>query len=223
MSLIEVEGLSRQFGSQAPIHALRDVSLRVDNGEWLTIVGPSGSGKSTLLNILGLLDRPTSGTYRLGSQDMALLSERQRAGVRSREIGFVFQSFHLVGHRNVTENVMMSDIYGGGARADRRERATEALERVRLGHRVDHLPNRLSGGERQRVAIARAIFGAPSILLCDEPTGNLDTVTGGAILDLFTDMHRDGLTIIMITHDPDVAVRSQRQVYIVDGRLGESS
>jgi ABC-type lipoprotein export system ATPase subunit len=223
VSLIEVVGLSRQFGSQTPIHALRDVTLKVENGEWVTIVGPSGSGKSTLLNILGLLDRPTSGIYKLGGLDMAALSERQRAGVRSREIGFVFQSFHLVGHRDVTDNVMMSDIYRAGARGDRRDRAVAALERVRLGHRVDHLPNRLSGGERQRVAIARAIFGAPSILLCDEPTGNLDTATGGAILDLFTDMHGDGMTIVMITHDPDVAVRSQRKVHIVDGKLGEWS
>lgn len=220
MALIEVERLSRQYGVQAPIHALRGVSLTVDDGEWLAIVGPSGSGKSTLLNILGLLDRPTSGEYRLAGKDMAQLTERQRAGVRSRDIGFVFQSFHLVAHRSVTENVMMSDIYRGGPRGDRRERANGALERVGLGHRLDHLPNRLSGGERQRVAIARAIFGAPAILLCDEPTGNLDTATGSAILDLFTDMHGEGMTIVMITHDPEVARRSQRQVDIVDGQLG---
>lgn len=220
MALIEVERLSRQYGVQAPIHALRGVSLTVDDGEWLAIVGPSGSGKSTLLNILGLLDRPTSGEYRLAGKDMAQLTERQRAGVRSRDIGFVFQSFHLVAHRSVTENVMMSDIYRGGPRGDRRERANGALERVGLGHRLDHLPNRLSGGERQRVAIARAIFGAPAILLCDEPTGNLDTATGSAILDLVTDMHGEGMTIVMITHDPEVARRSQRQVDIVDGQLG---
>lgn len=220
MALIEVERLSRQYGVQAPIHALRGVSLTVDDGEWLAIVGPSGSGKSTLLNILGLLDRPTSGEYRLAGKDMAQLTERQRAGVRSRDIGFIFQSFHLVAHRSATENVMMSDIYRGGPRGDRRERANGALERVGLGHRLDHLPNRLSGGERQRVAIARAIFGAPAILLCDEPTGNLDTATGSAILDLVTDMHGEGMTILMITHDPEVARRSQRQVDIVDGQLG---
>ena len=222
MPLIEVVGLSRQYGVQAPIHALREVTLTVDDGEWLAIVGPSGSGKSTLLNILGLLDRPTSGYYRLRGEDMAGLTEGQRAGVRSRDIGFVFQSFHLVGHRDATENVMMADVYRGGPRGDRRDRAVAALERVRLGHRIDHLPNRLSGGERQRVAIARAISGAPAILLCDEPTGNLDTATGSAILDLFGDMHGEGMTIVMITHDPEVANRSQRQVYIVDGRLGDT-
>jgi ABC-type lipoprotein export system ATPase subunit len=222
MSLIELEGVSRQYGTQTPIHALRDVSLSVEKGEWLSIVGPSGSGKSTLLNIVGLLDRPTSGEYRLDGRDMALLTESERAGVRSREIGFVFQSFHLVSHRSVTENVMMSDIYRGGNRADRRDRALATLEHVKLGERADYLPPLLSGGERQRAAIARAILGLPKLLLCDEPTGNLDTSTGSRILDLFGEMHRDGMTIVMITHDPDVAGRSQRQVHIVDGYLSEA-
>lgn len=223
MSVIELDRVSRRFGEQAPIHALREVSLTVEPGEWVSVVGPSGSGKTTLLNILGLLDRPTSGEYRLEGRDVSGLAESARAGVRSREIGFVFQSFHLISHRTVTENVMMSDIYRGGDRSDRRARALEALERARLSHRAEYLPGRLSGGERQRAAIARAILGSPRLLLCDEPTGNLDTATGASILDLFGDMHGDGMTIVMITHDPDVAVRSQRQVHIVDGHLTEAA
>lgn len=221
--MIELEAVSRQFGTQTQIHALREVSLAIEPGEWLAIVGPSGSGKSTLLNIVGLLDRPSSGKYRLDGVDMAELSERERAGVRSTQIGFVFQSFHLLSHRTVTDNVMMSDIYRGVGRADRRDRAVATLDKVKLGHRADYVPSRLSGGERQRAAIARAILGVPKILLCDEPTGNLDTATGAAILDLFGEMHREGMTIVMITHDADVADRSQRQVHIVDGHLTEMS
>lgn len=223
MSLIDLDRISRQFGTQAPIHALREVTLSIDNGEWIAIVGPSGSGKTTLLNVLGLLDRPTSGEYRLDGRDVASLPERQRAGIRSREIGFVFQSFHLVSHRSVTENVMMSDIYRGGNRSDRRDRALGALERAELAHRADYLPARLSGGERQRAAIARALLSRPKLLLCDEPTGNLDTATGTNILDLFADMNSDGMTIVMITHDLDVAVRAQRQVNIIDGYLTEAA
>ncbi len=223
MSLIGLQRVSRHFGTQAPIHALREVSLEVKAGEWVSIIGPSGSGKTTLLNILGLLDRPSSGNYWLDGRDVSSLGEGARAGVRSREIGFVFQSFHLVAHRTVTENVMMADIYRGGSRSDRRERAAKALEHARLDHRADYLPARLSGGERQRAAVARAILGSPQLLLCDEPTGNLDTITGHAILDLFGEMHRDGMTIVMITHDADVAGRSQRQVHIVDGHLSEAA
>lgn len=223
MSLIRLDRVSRHFGTQAPIHALRDVSLEINKGEWVSIVGPSGSGKTTMLNILGLLDRPSTGTYSLNGRDVSSLGEGARAGVRSREIGFVFQSFHLISHRTVTENVMMADIYRGGSRADRRQRAEEALERARLGHRASYLPARLSGGERQRAAIARAILGSPQLLLCDEPTGNLDTATGHNILDLFAEMHREGMTIVMITHDPDVADRSQRQVHIIDGYLTEAA
>lgn len=221
MSLIELDQVSRYFGEVPMIHALREVTLEVEAGEWVCIVGPSGSGKTTLLNILGLLDRPNSGQYRLDGRDVAGLGERERAAIRSREVGFVFQSFHLVTHRTVTENVMMSDIYCGGDRSSRRERAIEALERAKLGHRAEYLPGRLSGGERQRAAIARAILGSPKLLLCDEPTGNLDTTTGAAILDLFSEMHSEGMTVVMITHDPDVADRSQRQVHIVDGYLAE--
>lgn len=222
-NLIELEGIGREYGTQTQIQALQEVELSVEVGEWLAVVGPSGSGKTTLLNILGLLDRPSSGTYLLDGRDMSALTESQRAGVRSREIGFVFQSFHLVSHRSVTENVMMSDIYRGGGRSDRRIRAIASLERVKLDHRADYLPPRLSGGERQRAAIARAILGEPKILLCDEPTGNLDTGTGARILDLFGEMHGDGMTIVMITHDPNVASRAQREVHIVDGFLSTSS
>lgn len=223
MSLIELDLVSRQFGVEPPIHALREVTLSIERGEWVAVLGPSGSGKTTLLNILGLLDRPTSGEYRLEGRDVARLGEGQRAGVRGREVGFVFQSFHLVSHRSVTENVMMADIYRGGVRSDRRDRALAALERAKITHRADYMPDRLSGGERQRAAIARAILGSPKLLLCDEPTGNLDTVTGDNILDLFAEMHHDGMTIVMITHDPIVAERAQRQVHIVDGYLTEAA
>jgi ABC-type lipoprotein export system ATPase subunit len=223
MSLIELEGVSRHYGELTPIHALREVHLKIEDGEWVSIVGPSGSGKTTLLNIIGLLDRPSGGKYMLAGRDVGDLGERRRAGVRSRDIGFVFQSFHLISHRTVTENVMMSDVYRGGDRRDRQERAIKALERARLAHRADYLPGRLSGGERQRAAIARAILGQPKLLLCDEPTGNLDTNTGAAILDLFEEMHDAGMTIVVITHDPDVADRSQRQVHIVDGYLTEAA
>jgi len=223
MSLIELDLVSRQFGVEPPIHALREVTLSIQRGEWVAVLGPSGSGKTTLLNILGLLDRPTSGEYRLEGRDVARLGEGQRAGVRGREVGFVFQSFHLVSHRSVTENVMMADIYRGGVRSDRRDRALAALERAKITHRADYMPDRLSGGERQRAAIARAILGSPKLLLCDEPTGNLDTVTGDNILDLFAEMHHDGMTVVMITHDPNVAARAQRQVHIVDGYLTEAA
>lgn len=223
MTLIQLDQISRRFGVEPAIHALRDVDLNIETGEWVSILGPSGSGKTTLLNILGMLDRPTSGRYWLNGRDVSLLGEGARAGVRSREIGFVFQSFHLIGHRTVTENVSIADVYAGGDRSTRKRRAQEALERAELSHRADYLPVRLSGGERQRAAIARAILNSPRLLLCDEPTGNLDTATGDSILDLFAEMHRDGMTIVMITHDVEVAERSQRQVFIVDGQVSEAA
>lgn len=223
MSLVDLVDLNRRFGENPPVDALVDVNLSIEAGEWVAVVGPSGSGKSTFLNILGLLDRPSSGDYYLDGVDVAHLEDRQRAGIRSREIGFVFQSFHLLSHRSVLENVMLSDVYRHGDRHDRRARALEALDRVRLSHRVDYLPSRLSGGEQQRVAVARAILGSPKLLLCDEPTGNLDSITSAAILELFGEMHRTGLTIVMITHDESVAANSQRQVHIVDGRLAEAA
>jgi ABC-type lipoprotein export system ATPase subunit len=219
--VIELDRVGRRFGTDPPLDALVDVDLKVQRGEWLAIVGPSGSGKSTLLNILGLLDQQTSGTYLFNGIDVAQLHDVQRAGLRSRAMGFVFQSFHLISHRAVLDNVMLSDIYRKGSRKDRRERATAAIARVGLTKRAHYLPSRLSGGERQRVAIARAIMGSPRVLLCDEPTGNIDSVMTASILDLFSELNQGGLTIVTITHDTDVADRASRQVRIIDGVLNE--
>ena len=219
--IIEVRGLGRQFGTGPPVDALIDVELEVRPGEWLAIVGPSGSGKSTLLNILGLLDVATSGTYRLDGNDVADLTDRERAGLRSRAIGFVFQSFHLIAHRSVLENVTLGEVYRRGPRRNRDERGVTALAQVGLSERADFLPTRLSGGERQRTAIARAMLGSPRVLLCDEPTGNLDSHTSAAILDSFAELNQRGLTIVMITHEVEVAERARHQVRIVDGRLME--
>lgn len=216
-------GIGRQYGEDPPIHALRDVNLHVERGEWLAIEGPSGSGKSTLLNILGCLDHSTTGTYLFEGEDVGDLTDRERGGLRSQHIAFVFQSFHLLAHRSVVENVMLAEVYQHGSRRDRRARAEAMLERVGLAHRTDYLPSRLSGGERQRVAIARALLGSRHVLLCDEPTGNLDTATGLAIMDLLAGLHADGLTIVMITHSPELARVASRQVQIVDGFLTEGA
>ena len=221
--LIELAGVSRSFGTDPPVRALREVDLTVGRGEWLAIVGPSGSGKTTLLNVLGCLDRQTSGTYSFDGIDVGRLDDDERAGLRSRAIGFVFQSFHLLPHRSVLENVMIAEVYRGQPPEGRAERAMRALERVQLGHRASFLPTRLSGGERQRVAIARALTGAPELLLCDELTGNLDTVTAASVLDLIDDLDDPRPTIVMITHDLDVAKRAGRQVRIVDGVLSEAA
>lgn len=221
--IIEIRGVGRRFGAEPPFDALVNVHLDVRPGEWVSIAGPSGSGKSTLLNILGLLDVPTSGTYRLAGADVRALNDGQRAGLRSREIGFVFQAFHLIAYRTVLENVMLGDVYRKAPRGQRTARARAALEKVGLGHRENYLPTRLSGGERQRAAIARGIMGSPSVLLCDEPTGNLDSVTTASVLDLFAELNGSGLTIVMITHEADVAARADRQVRIVDGRLTEAA
>jgi macrolide transport system ATP-binding/permease protein len=219
--IIELHGVGRRFGTDPPLDALIDVDLEVRPGEWLAITGPSGSGKSTLLNILGLLDVHTSGTYWLDGIDVTGLSDQQRAGLRSRAIGFVFQSFYLIAHRTVLENVALSEVYRKGPRRHRNERAAAVLAEVGLSDRADYLPTRLSGGERQRAAISRAIMGSPRVLLCDEPTGNLDTATTEAILDMFAQLNHGGLTIVTITHDADVAARADRQVRVVDGRLKE--
>jgi ABC-type lipoprotein export system ATPase subunit len=219
--VVELRGIRRVFGTEPPVEALRGVDLTIFRGDWLAIVGPSGSGKSTLLNILGCLDRPTSGTYLIDGIDAASLSDEQRASLRARRIGFVFQTFHLLGHHTALQNVMLADVYGGGNRADREERAKGALERVGMGHRLHSLPTKLSGGEQQRVAIARALFGSPSLLLCDEPTGNLDTVNTASVLSLFHDLEDDGLTLIVITHEEDVAAHARREVRMVDGHLTE--
>ena len=188
-------------------------------GEWLSITGPSGSGKSTLLNIIGCLDRPTSGTYLFDGIDTVKLTENERAGLRSQRIGFVFQSFHLLPYRTVLENVMLADVYSRRPHRGRRERAWAAIERVGLAHRADFPPMKLSGGECQRVAIARAIMGEPSLLLCDEPTGNLDSKNSASVLDLFEKLNEAGLTLVIVTHDEGVANRASRRVHIVDGVL----
>jgi len=214
---VVLDRVERTFDSVPPVEALKPTNLVIDKGEYLAIVGPSGSGKSTLLHLLGLLDRPTSGKYYLNGTDTSGLSETQRAGLRAGRIGFVFQSFHLLGDRTNVENVMLADLYRPGGRHLRRERAVEALQRVGLGHRLDGTPTTLSGGERQRVAIARALVSSPSLLLADEPTGNLDTSTGNQILDLFSELDEQGMTLAVITHDPGVAQRARRTVRILDG------
>ena len=219
--VVELVDVWRSYDTDPPVHALRGVGLRVCPGDHLAIVGPSGSGKSTLLNVLGCLDRPTQGTYRLDGIDVATLHDRQLTALRGTRIGFVFQAFHLLAHRTVAENVMLGELYTSGSRSGRRARALEALERVGLAHRVDFLPTRLSGGERQRVAIARALVGEPSLLLADEPTGNLDTKNTDAILALFDGLRDEGLTIVVITHDDHVSQHAQRVVRIVDGELTE--
>ena len=218
-AVVELREVSRTFPGTPPVEALKPTDLTIERGQYLAIVGPSGSGKSTMLHLLGLLDTPTGGTYLLDGVDTGALSEGQRAGMRSARIGFVFQSFHLLAHRTTVENVLLAEIYRPGSGESRRDRAVAALEQVGLGHRLDAFPTTLSGGERQRVAIARALVGRPSLLLADEPTGNLDTATGNQILGLFEGLHATGLTLAVITHDPDVAARAQRQVRILDGVL----
>jgi macrolide transport system ATP-binding/permease protein len=217
--VLELREVSRTFGSEPPVNALREVDLVVYPGDWVAIVGPSGSGKSTLLNVLGCLDRPTSGTYLIDGIDVAGLSENERTATRARSIGFVFQAFHLLGHRTALENVMLAEMYAGGERAGRRERARDALERVGMAHRRDFLPTRLSGGEQQRVAIARALLGSPRLLLCDEPTGNLDSVSTESLMLLFDALARQGLTLVVVTHDEGVAAHAQRVVRMVDGEV----
>jgi macrolide transport system ATP-binding/permease protein len=217
--VLELREVSRTFGSEPPVKALREVDLLVYPGDWVAIVGPSGSGKSTLLNILGCLDRPTAGTYLIDGIDVAGLSEDERTATRARSIGFVFQAFHLLGHRTAVENVMLAEMYAGGERAGRRERALAALERVGMAHRRDFLPTRLSGGEQQRVAIARALLGSPRLLLCDEPTGNLDSVSTESLMLLFDALARQGLTLVVVTHDEGVASHAQRVVRMVDGEV----
>ncbi|MFC0547926.1 ABC transporter ATP-binding protein [Kutzneria chonburiensis] len=217
--VIELDGVGRVFPAGPPVEALSDVRLTVRRGEYVSIVGASGSGKSTLLNTLGLLDRPTSGSYRLDGVETAGLSDRQRTSLRGSRIGFVFQSFHLLSYRSAVDNVAMAELYGSADRKHRSERAAQALEQVGLAHRKDFRPDKLSGGERQRVAIARALLGRPALLLCDEPTGNLDRANTSGVLDLFDELAADGVTLIVITHDEQVSRRAQRRVRIEDGRL----
>ena len=218
--VIALDQVARSYPGPPPVHALRPCDLVVSRGEHVAVVGPSGSGKSTLLHLLGLLDRPTQGRYTLDGLDVAALAERDRTALRGGRIGFVFQAFHLLPYRTATENVMLAHLYRALPRSRRRSAALQALDRVGLSHRRDALPTTLSGGERQRVAIARAVVNEPSLLLCDEPTGNLDTATAGTVLDLLDDLCGGGMTLVVITHDGSVAARAGRVVTIRDGVLG---
>ncbi|MEU9797542.1 ABC transporter ATP-binding protein [Streptomyces sp. NPDC051000] len=219
---MEFRGIGLTYPGPPPVAALRACDLTVERGEFVAVVGPSGSGKSTFLNIVGLLDAPTGGTYLLDGIDTGTLRDADRTALRGGRIGFVFQSFHLLPQRSALENVTLALVYDGTPRRERRARARHALEQVGLGHRIDSLPTRLSGGERQRVAIARALVTRPSLLLCDEPTGNLDTVNAESVLGLLEKLHATGMTVLVITHDPLVAARAKRTVTIRDGELSVS-
>jgi putative ABC transport system ATP-binding protein len=220
--MIRLEELTKVFFTdEVETHALAGIHLDIGRGEYVAISGPSGCGKSTLLSILGLLDSPTSGAYTLNAQTVQGLDLSQRARIRNREIGFIFQSFNLIGDLTVYENVELPLTYRGMRPAERRERANEALERVGMGHRSRHLPSQLSGGQQQRVAVARALVGHPSILLADEPTGNLDSKNGDAVMALLRELHRAGSTICMVTHDARFARHADRTIHLFDGRIVE--
>ncbi len=219
-AVIEVRNLVRSFQlGDERVDALRGVNLRIERGEYLAIVGPSGSGKSTLMNILGCLDTPTSGEYWLDGESVQGLSDDGLAEIRNRKIGFVFQSFNLLARATAVENVALPLLYSGMNRAERREAALRALQRVGLGARTGHRPDQLSGGQRQRVAIARALVNQPVLLLADEPTGNLDQRTGAEIVALFEQLHHEGVTVVLVTHDHKLAERTGRQIEIVDGNI----
>ena len=218
--VIKLKDLTKVFATdEVETHALSNVSLDIARGEYVSIGGPSGCGKSTLLSILGLLDSPTGGAYDLNNRPVAELPASERARVRNREIGFIFQSFNLIGDLTVFENVELPLTYRGMRPAERRQRVTEALERVGMAHRAKHLPSQLSGGQQQRVAVARAVAGEPVILLADEPTGNLDSKSGEAVMELLGELHQAGATICMVTHDPRYARHAQRNIHLFDGRI----
>jgi len=218
--VIKLKDLTKVFATdEVETHALSNVSLGIARGEYVSIGGPSGCGKSTLLSILGLLDSPTGGAYELNNRPVAELPASERARVRNREIGFIFQSFNLIGDLTVFENVELPLTYRGMRPAERRQRVTQALERVGMAHRAKHLPGQLSGGQQQRVAVARAVAGEPVILLADEPTGNLDSKSGEAVMELLGELHRAGATICMVTHDPRYAQHAQRNIHLFDGRI----
>ncbi len=220
--LIQLDAITKVFlTDEVETHALSGIHLSLAKGEYVSIAGPSGCGKSTLLSILGLLDTPSGGTYTLNGQAVANLDFAQRARIRNREIGFIFQSFNLIGDLTVYENVELPLVYRGMPASERRSAAQIALEKVGMSHRVNHYPSQLSGGQQQRVAVARALVGNPSILLADEPTGNLDSKNGDAVMDLLRDLHREGATICMVTHDPRFARHADRTVQLFDGRVVE--
>ena len=220
--ILSLHDVRRTYG-QPPVAACAGVSLSIDRGEFVAIVGPSGSGKSTLLNLIGTLDRPTSGTVEIDGIDVSRLSDRRLSGLRAPLIGFVFQQFHLSEGMTAIDNVADGLLYLGVPRAERRQKAERALIRVGLSHRLHHKPHQMSGGERQRVAIARAVVGDPPLLLADEPTGNLDSVSGASIVELLHELHEQGTTIVVITHDNDLAMKLPRQVAIKDGRIVHDS
>ena len=221
--LIHLDNVSKVFYTDdVETHALDKVTLEIFNGEYIAIEGPSGCGKSTLLSILGLLDTPTDGSYTLNGRPVAQLKQAERARTRNREIGFIFQSFNLIGDLSVYENVELPLTYRGMRPAERKERVTAALEKVEMAHRAKHLPSQLSGGQQQRVAVARAVAGQPSILLADEPTGNLDSKNGESVMGLLEGLHNEGSTICMVTHDPRYAEHANRKIHLFDGRADNS-
>src|SRR5688500_16299984 len=221
-SLITLDGVTKVFlTDEVETHALSGIHMEIRNGEYVSIAGPSGCGKTTLLSILGLLDTPSDGKYMLNGKQVADLSFSERARIRNREIGFIFQAFNLIGDLNVYENVELPLTYRGMAAKERKERVQEALERVGMSHRMKHYPSQLSGGQQQRVAVARAVIGKPSILLADEPTGNLDSRNAEAVMQLMDELHREGATICMVTHDPRWARHATRTLHLFDGRVVE--
>jgi putative ABC transport system ATP-binding protein len=219
-TMIHLDGVTKVFTTEdVETHALSGIHLEIQRGEYVSIAGPSGCGKSTLLAILGLLDSPSGGEYTLNGQAVANLKLGERARIRNREIGFIFQAFNLIGDLTVYENVELPLTYRGMGSAERKKRVHEALERVGMSHRVKHYPSQLSGGQQQRVAVARALVGSPSILLADEPTGNLDSANGESVMELMRELHRGGATICMVTHDPRYAELADRNVHLFDGRI----
>jgi len=223
-AVIKLDGLTKVFlTDEVETHALSGIHLQIQRGDYVSINGPSGCGKSTLLSILGLLDSPSEGEYTLNGRPVQELTHRERARVRNREIGFIFQAFNLIGDLTVYENVELPLTYRGMPASERKKRVQESLEKVEMAHRMKHYPSQLSGGQQQRVAVARALGGQPSILLADEPTGNLDSRNGEAVMDLLRDLHREGATICMVTHDPRYASYADRTIHLFDGRVVEES
>jgi putative ABC transport system ATP-binding protein len=223
-ALIHLEGIKKVFYTdEVETHALNDVHLEIQPGEYVAISGPSGCGKTTLLSLLGLLDTPTDGEYTLANEPVAKLSAAERARIRNRQIGFIFQAFNLIGDLTVYENVELPLTYRGLSASERKRRVTEALEKVGMTHRMKHYPAQLSGGQQQRVAVARAVAGDPLILLADEPTGNLDSVNGEAVMELLRELHRGGATICMVTHDPRYSAHADREIHLFDGRVVEET